>query len=207
MLLQTKLQMLHKLMIPDHFLRDTALLDRAMAILEGKVHAAPYDSITVSVCGDQHSATTPRSATLQSSCLAVQLLQSIGIIEIDERGHPGYAEENELCRTMSALDLAPGTITTLVSIRLDSTGAHVSMGYNNSSTNQPVVQTNCQHALLIAHAPSTSPCSCPGEDGARCQQVLRPAGLAAIAAGQNFQRRQAAGQVSCCQPLAEVSCL
>lgn len=54
---------------------------------------------------------------MEGSYLAVQLSQSIGIFEIDERGHTGYAAENELCRVLSALDLAPGSITTLVSIR------------------------------------------------------------------------------------------
>ena len=52
----------------------------------------------------------------------MQLLQRIGIFEIDERGHPGYDVGNELCRSMSALDQLPDSITVLVSISSDLTG-------------------------------------------------------------------------------------
>lgn len=93
---------------------------------------------------------------------AVQLLQAIGICEIDERAHQGYAVDNELCRVVSACQQSKGCITILVSMTLhiDSTQAHVSTATTTPAQTSPWYQ-------LPAHALSTWTC----EPASHCVQM------------------------------------
>jgi hypothetical protein len=92
----------------------------------------------------------------------VQLLQAIGIFEIDERGHASYDVDNEMCRIMSATSYSKDCTTTLVSMTLhiDSTQAHESTATTTPA--QPTLRYK-----LPASALSTWTCE-PASD---CVQI------------------------------------